>query len=180
MSVERGGEPAAGVTRERAVDAELVENPDDHTADVVRAPSADGSASDQQVECALAIAGVERRERLAETAAAVPSAAALLEPDPGGEAVGGEARRGPGRASQRAVGVAAGVEDLGERNSGVGAGGLELERPAQRVLVAPADQAVGLGRQQRVEELVDSLRRLRADELRDDSPSRNALTAGMP
>ena len=45
------------------------------------------------------------------------------------------------------------------------AAGLELERAAQRRLVARLDEAVGLVGQQRVEELLDLRRRLGADEL---------------
>ena len=45
--------------------------------------------------------------------------------------------------------------------------GSQLERLAQRLLVAALHEPVRLGGQQRVEELLDGLRRLRADELGD-------------
>ena len=55
-----------------------------------------------------------------------------------------------------------------QRHRRVGPRRLELERTAQRVLIADLDERVGLGRQEGVEEALDHLRRLGADELVDD------------
>ena len=66
------------------------------------------------------------------------------------------------------LGVAAPVRASRERDGGVGAPGLELERAAQRLVVAGRDELVGLGGDELVEEALDRRRRLRADELVDD------------
>ena len=84
--------------------------------------------------------------------------------------------------------VAAGDQQPAERGRGVGVARVELERAAQRLLVVGGlgDQAVGLGRDQRVEERLDLRRRDRAGELVDDLAvlerldRRDALDAGRP
>ena len=88
----------------------------------------------------------------------------------------GSARPGPRRRRSRWCCRAAparrrsrrAVQQPRERDRGVGAVGLELERAPQVVLAAGGDQPVGLGGQQAVEELRDLRGRLRADELVDD------------
>ena len=60
-------------------------------------------------------------------------------------------------AAQRLVALAAGEQDARERHGGVGARGLELERAAQRRLVAGGGEPLGLGRDEPVEEALDLL-----------------------
>ena len=157
------------------LDPELVEDPDDDAADVVPRAVGRRQRAEQQIERALVVALVQRGEGLLEVRraasrrasairAARPSAAKL----PGTRAAAPAPRR---RLRERAgSGPAARPRRRGR---------LELDRPAQRLLVAASDELVGLGGQQRVEEALDRRRRLRADELGDHLPSRNALTAGM-
>ena len=56
---------------------------------------------------------------------------AALEPDPGGQPVGGEAAGHLAQERQRPVGVAAGEQQPRQRHGRVGAGGLQLDGPAQ-------------------------------------------------
>ena len=119
----------------------------------------------------LGLARVERRERLAELGLA-------LEPDAGREPVGGERAGDVAEQLQRLLGLAALVQDAGERDGGVGAAGLELQRPPQGGLVARLDQRVGLGGEQVVEELLDARRRLGADELGHDAGVLEGLDRG--
>ena len=176
-SVERGGELAPGLARERMLDAELIQDPDHDAADVVlgtvgrgqrsdqarRAPRS-GSPPSQAVKAAarLAYAGsASRRIR-----AASPSAAKL----PGtSRRIARASSLSPRACSSRA-----------RRHRGVGARGLELDRAAQRGLVTGGDQPVGLGRQQRVQEAIDGHRRLDADELRGDRTVTERLHRGDP
>ena len=83
--VQRGGQPAARVARERVLDAELVEDADDDAAHVVLVAVGDGERVDEQVDGALGVAVVERLEGLVEV-----EVVGLLEADARGEAVGGE------------------------------------------------------------------------------------------
>ena len=161
------------------LDAEVVEHADDGAAEILAAVAVvvGGDRVDQPVEPALGVAGVERGERVGELRV-------VLEPDAGGEAVGGERAGDVAEQLERLLVVAALVQEPGERDGGVGAAGLELERRAQRLLVAGLDEAVGLGGQQPVEELLDLRRRLGADELGDELAvlerldGRDALDAG--
>src|SRR5919109_1359234 len=150
---------AARLARERVLDSELVEHADDRAAEVLAAAVLGlRDRGYQRVEPALDVAGVERRERLAQVLI-------VLEPQPRGEALG---RERPGEVAEdreRVVAVAAPGEDPRERDAGVGARGLELERAAQVLLGAGLDERVGLRRQQRVEEARDRRGRLRAREL---------------
>ena len=70
--------------------------------------------------------------------------------------------------SSAPVAVAAVEQEPRQRDRGVGAARLELERAAQRRLVAGGDERLGLARDQRVEEALDRRRGLGADELVDD------------
>jgi hypothetical protein len=81
---------------------------------------------------------------------------------------------------QCGVALAPLVEQPRERQRRVGTGGLELERAAQRVLVALLHERVGLRGQQPVEELADLRRRLGADELADQLAVLERLDRGMP
>src|SRR5215217_1051855 len=89
----------------------------------------------------------------------------LLEPQPGGEAGGGERAGEPVEDRQRGVALAPRGEDPRQSDAGVDASGLQLERAAQVRLGAGRHERVGLGRQQRVEEARDRRGRLRAREL---------------
>ena len=114
---------------------------------------------------ALLLAGVQRGERGAQVLV-------VLEPQPGGQALGRERAGELGEDRQRVVALAALGEDARERDAGVGAARLELERAAQVLLAAGLDERVGLGGQQRVEEARHHRGRLRAGEL--------GLDAGRP
>ena len=116
------------------------------------------------------VAGVERGERGWTSSARVATARSSIR---AAQAVGGEAAGDLPQQRQRLVGLAALMEDPRQRHGGVGTGGLQLNRPAQRFLVATGDELVGLGWQQRIKEALDRRRRLRADELGGDlAPSR--------
>src|SRR5215211_7796921 len=149
LSVERRGELAPVLARERVVDPELVEDADHDAAQVVRGAVGGWERGEQCVEGRLAVAAVKRDEGLAQV-----GLARLLEPDARGQALGGEVARG-------------GAEDL-ERLV-VGAGRLELDGAAQRRLVAGLHEPFGLGGHERIQEGLDALRRLDPDELGDDA-----------
>ena len=72
-----------------------------------------------------------------------------------GQAVGGERAGDVGQQLQRLLAVARGGQQARERDRGVGAAGLELQRAAQVGLAALGDQRVGLGRDDAVEEALD-------------------------
>ena len=124
--------------------AELVEHAHDHAAQLVAAVlvGRGGDRVDQQLEPALLVAGVERGERVGELRV-------VLEPDPRGEALGGVGAGRVGEHRERVVALAPLVQQARERDGGVRAAGLELERAPQRVLVALLHQRVRLGGQQR-------------------------------
>ena len=81
---------------------------------------------------------------------------------------------------ERLLALAALVQDAGERDGGVGAAGLELERAPQDVLVAGRDERVGLGGHERVEEALDRAGGWAPVNSATTLPSLNALTAGIP
>ena len=171
--VQRAGELAAGLARERVLDAELVEHADDGAPQVL-APGGvlrAGDRRDQGVEAALLLAVVERGEGLAQLGV-------VLQPQAGGQALGGEVAGELGQDRERVLALAARGEDAGQRHAGIGARGLERERAAQVVLAAGLDERVGLGRQQGVEEPRHGGRRLRADELGHDRPVAERLDGG--
>jgi 3-oxoadipate enol-lactonase len=149
------------------IDAELVEHADHHAPDLVARPVGARQSLNQEIQGSLAVAGVERGERVAEVGSArLPArGGGPLERDPRGEAVGGEASRNPGEDLQGLVGFSAGQQHPRERDGGVRARRLKRQRVTQRLLVAALHERVRLGREQRVHELLDGLRRLRADEL---------------
>ena len=159
--VEGAGQPTARLARQLAVDTELVEDPDHDAADVVLGAVGAGQGPDEEVKRLGLISLVERRERVAE----VEGRLAPLELDPGREPVGGKAAGHVLEDRERTVGVIATEQDAGQRHGGIGPGGLELHRAAQRVLVALGDEAVGLGGEQRVQEAVDRRGGLGPDEL---------------
>ena len=176
--VERGGELAARLARERVLDAELVEDADDGAPEVLAPVASSGvrrsrrSARRGRARCSPRVERGERarparRRSSRRSRAARPSAAK----SPGSSSSSASASSRSPRAAQ----------DARQRDGGVRAAWLELQRAPQVVLAARGDQRVGLGRDERVEEARDHGRRLRAGELgRRRAPSLNALTAGMP
>ena len=82
----------------------------------------------------------------------------LLEAHARRQAVGGERAADVGEQRQRLVGLAAAVQQARQRDGGVGAAGLELERAAQRRLVALGHERVGLAGDEPVEEALDRWR----------------------
>src|SRR5919198_4259766 len=107
--VERGGELAPVLARERVFDAELVENPDDDAAQVVAHAVRRGEGGQDGVERRLAVAAVKRGKGLGQV-----GLAGLLEPDAGGEAFGGEIAGGRVQDLQRLVVLAALAQDARE------------------------------------------------------------------
>ena len=162
--VQGGGELPARLARDRVLHAELVEHADDRAAQILAPVGVlrGGDRVDQGVEPALLIAVVERGERRAQLLV-------VLEPQPGGQALGGERAGELGQDRQRVVAVAALGHEARQGDARVGAAGLERERAAEIVLAAGLDQRVGLGGQQRVEEAGDLRGRLRAEELGHDA-----------
>src|SRR5947199_927475 len=132
------------------LDTQLVEDPDDDPPDVI--PRAVGSWErvQQQIERTLSVTVVKRRESLAE----ILVIRLALELDPGGEAVSGEAARDSLHERARLVPLATREQHPRERDRGVRTQWLELERLAQRSLLALRDERVGFGGEQRVEESV--------------------------
>ena len=84
------------------------------------------------------------------------------------------------RGQRRRPVVIIGKLQSGERGQRPGMIGLELERLADRLLVALLDQPIGLRRQQPAKERVDGRPRQVAVNSSTSRPSRNALTAGIP
>ena len=129
------------------------------------APSARRQRADQQIERALLVARVERRERLLRSGRRPRS----LELDPRGQSPSAAKLPGTSRSSSSAASSSPRAWRI--RASGTAASardGSSSTRAAQRLLVACVDQLVGLGGQQRVQERVDRGRRLGADELGGD------------
>src|SRR5579862_9429500 len=111
-SVERCGQSPARLTRERIARSEPVELADDQAPHVVV-----GKGGEQQLERTLALARVERSERLGERAL-------LGEADPRAQALSLEV---VGERREHGVGLlelAAGDQQTRERDRGVGARGL--------------------------------------------------------
>ncbi len=181
-SVERCGEAAARVAGEWVIDAELVQDPDHDAADIVLGAVGGGQRPDEEIERLLLVAGVQGGKGVAEVVAGL----ALLERDPGGQPIGGEAPGHLLQQGQGAVAVATVVEDPRERHRCIGARGLQRHRTAQRCLVPLRHQVVSLGGHERVQECVDGGERLGADELGDHAPvaegldRRDALDAEVP
>jgi hypothetical protein len=157
------------------LDAELVEDPHDDLADLVLRAVGARQRADQQLERALRLAGVERGERVGQV-----RRGGALEADPRGEAGAAEVARRAVQQLERLVVLAARVQQARERDERVGAVGLQLDRLAQRGLVAARDERVRLGGQQRVEELLDLRSRLRADELGGDAAVSEGFDGGDP
>ena len=121
---------------------ELVEHADDGAAQVLAAARVvrRGDRRDQRVEAVLLVAGVERGKGVAEVLV-------VLQPQAGGEALGGEGAGELGEDGERVLALAALVQDPREGEAGVGAAGLELQRTAQIGLRAGLDERVRLGGQ---------------------------------
>ena len=154
---------------------ELVQHADDGAPQVVLAILVvrRGDRRDQGVEPALLLAGVEGGERVGQLGV-------VLEPDPRSQSFGAV---GAGRVLEQRQGrrgLAALVEQAGERDGGVRAVGLELERAAQVVLAARGDEAVGLGRARASRNLATWAGGNAPVNSATTLPSRKALTAGMP
>jgi hypothetical protein len=77
------------------LDPELVEDPDDHAADIVASAVGGGNRIEQKIKRALMIAGVQCRKRLAEVRDLIPRGLRyrLLEPDTRGQPLSSEAPR---------------------------------------------------------------------------------------
>jgi hypothetical protein len=82
----------------------------------------------------------------AASASATPGCSVSFRPQARREAVGLEGAAHAAEDREGLVALPAGGQHAGEREGGVGAAGLELERAAQGVLVALGDQPVGLVR----------------------------------
>ena len=129
----RARRPACGVTRARAGCSTPSSSSTPTTArrrssrrlGVVRR----GDRRDQRVEAVLLVAGVERGEGVAQLLV-------VFQPQAGGEALGGERARELREDRERVLALAALVQDPREREAGVGAAGLELQRAAQVGLAA--------------------------------------------
>ena len=148
------------------LDAELVEHADDRAAQVLAAVRRRSVAAIAAISassprcCSPASSAANARAQLV----------VVLEPQPRGEALGGERAGELGEDRERVLALAA--VGAGCRASATPASarrGLELERAAQVLLAAGLDERVGLGGQQRVEEARDDGGRLRADELGRDA-----------
>ena len=148
--------------RERVIDAELVQDADNDATDVVTSTIGIGQRADQQVQGPRVIARVQRREGVGQVGL-LGGGLTAHQSDPGDQALGGKAARDIAQERQRAVDVAAPEQQPSERNRGIGARGLQLDRPPQRRLIALRDETVALGREEGVKELVDGGRGLRAD-----------------
>src|SRR3954451_10858288 len=120
------------------LDAELVEDADDDTADVVLAAVGFGQRVEEQVQAALGIALVERLEGL------LKRRFLAFQADARRETFGGERAGDLVEDLQRRVFLAAAVQHAAERHGCIRAAGLELERLSQRLLVAGLDEPVSL------------------------------------
>src|SRR5881628_4157035 len=131
-SVQGGGEASARRGREGIVRPKLVENADDHAANVVAVASRRSHGGDEQVERAGPVSAVERDEGRVE----LLGGAVLLETNSRGESVGGEASMHAAQDVERLAGLRSAVQDLRQRQRRVGAIGLELQSLPERSLVA--------------------------------------------
>ena len=137
-------------------------------------PSRRGQRADEEIQRALEIIGVQRRERVEQVIAGI----AALELDAGRQAVRGEAAGHLAEDGERAIGVAAAVQEPRQRHGRVGTRRLELHRAAQRLLVAARHELFGLGGQQRVQETLNGRGGLGADELGDHLATAKRLDGG--
>ena len=172
--VQRRGQPAARVARERVLDAELVERARRRRgAGRPCGRRRDGSAS---MSRSMARSGRRRRApRSASSRSRSPASSRRMraarpsawKPRERSASSAAPPRASPRRCRSRASAV-----------GGVGAGRVELERAAQRRLVARGHERVGLAGDERVEEALDLRGRLRADELVDDPAVLERLDGG--
>ena len=155
--------------------AELVEHADDRAPQLLAPVGVVGrrDRGDQPVEAALLLAGVERGEGGGDLGV-------VLEPQPGGEALGAERARELGEDRERVLALAAVGEDAGEGEPRVGPPRLELERAAQ-VLLAPdstsASASDGSSSSRNRATAAGGCAPVNSE---TTAPSLNALTAGMP
>ena len=171
-SVQRGGQPAARVARQRVLDPEAVEHGDEHAAHVVlvgagarAAPRAAGRRRARarrrhsaRTRRRARGGSCSRRMRAARPSAWKPGARDELE---------------------CGVGLAARVQEQGQRTAASGRLGSSSSARRSDASSPAATRRRPRGHQ-RVEEALDRRRGLSADELVDDPPSRKALTAGIP
>lgn len=146
------------------IDAEFVEHSDHDAPDVIAGSVGIGKRRDQSVQTSLGVTVIQGLEGCLE----LGLARAVLEADPGREAVGSETAGDAIEHGQCRVAVTAGVEDASQRHSRVSARRFELNGPAQGRFVTGGHEPVGFGGHELVEEAFDGNRRLDADELRDD------------
>jgi ABC-2 type transport system ATP-binding protein len=168
--VQRGGQAAAGVARQRMLYAQLVEDSDHHAANIVARSVGARERGEQQIQRPLVLAGVESGERLVQIGNGRLRGAlgCPLKADARGQPVGGETPGNPRQDRERVIDLPAGMQDPGQGDRGVGPRRLELVSSAQRLFVAALDEHVGLGGKKRVQKPLDRGRRLRSDELGDD------------
>jgi len=119
--VQRGRQPPPRIPGQWAVDPERVEHADHHSADVVARAVSLGQRLDQQVESASVIAGVEGGERVGEV-----WVARALELDARRETLAGEAAWNSLEQLESRFVFLTFVQDLRQRNDGVGPGRFEL------------------------------------------------------
>src|SRR3954451_8796204 len=136
------------------LDAELVEDADDDTADVVLAAVGFGQRVEEQVQAALGIALVERLEGLLERRFLA------FQADARRETFGGERAGDLVEDLQRRVFLAAAGQHAAERRGATGAAGRQRQPLSQRLLAAARDEPVGLAGDELVEEALDGGRRL--------------------
>ena len=159
-------QPPARVARERMLDPERVQDADDHLAQIVLAIARRGEEVEQQVHGALGLVVVERLEPRRRR-----RCGSALQRDPRGQPVGRERTRdvleqhsrapalSPRRCSRPASFTAAS-----------GRPGWSSSARRSESSSSPRGELVGLGGDERVEELGDLRRRQRAGELVDDVP----------
>src|SRR6516165_8307648 len=120
------------------LDAELVQDPNDHATDVVAGTVGRRQRVQEQIQRPLLVACIKCRERLAQVR--LPARCGLLlELDPRAEAVGGEAAWDSCEQFERVVTLTTLVEDSRERDHGLAARRLKLDGPAQRLLAPVRD-----------------------------------------
>ena len=174
--VQGGGEAAARLAGHGVLHAELVEHADDRAAQALAAVGVllGGDRVEQRVEAALELAGVERGERLAQ-------GGVLLEPDAGGEPVGGERAGDVAEQRERGLALAALVQQTGRARRRRRRGPARARAPCAGAPRRPRRRA---RRPRRARARRGSARRAGPGWAPVNSattlPSRNAFTAGMP
>ena len=173
--VQRGGEPAAGVARQRVVDAELVEHADDDAAQVVLGAVGGREGGEERVEGGLGVAAVQGGERLGEVGVRRPARAAGGRPGPRPRSRGGLEELGASsRSSCRSSRMRASA-----RRASVRAGSSSSARRREASSPAATSRSASLGTRASKNAL-DGAGGWAPTNSATTRPSLNALTAGMP